>query len=121
MKNFAGSLAMSSPTLLIIVAVQVVRDHLTDVDRAVPGAAHAKTLIGTAGTAWTMGAIELGIYLLLGVKVQPGFVMEGVTADLVTGRRDAAQRGVIGLDRSVYGGGKVGSMVNTSAGRLMAA
>ncbi len=43
------------------VAVSVVRDHLTDVDRAVTGAAHAKTLIGTAGTAWTMGAIELGV------------------------------------------------------------
>jgi exopolyphosphatase/guanosine-5'-triphosphate,3'-diphosphate pyrophosphatase len=43
------------------VAVGVVRDHLADVDRAVPGAAQAKTLIGTAGTAWTMGAIELGI------------------------------------------------------------
>jgi exopolyphosphatase/guanosine-5'-triphosphate,3'-diphosphate pyrophosphatase len=43
------------------VAVQVVRDHLTDVDRAVTGAAHAKTLIGTAGTVWTMGAIELGV------------------------------------------------------------
>ncbi len=43
------------------VAVSVVRDHLADVDRAVPGASTAKTLIGTAGTAWTMGAIELGI------------------------------------------------------------
>jgi exopolyphosphatase/guanosine-5'-triphosphate,3'-diphosphate pyrophosphatase len=43
------------------VAVSVVRDHLTDVDRAVTGAAHAKTLIGTAGTVWTLGAIELGV------------------------------------------------------------
>lgn len=43
------------------VAVSVVRDHLTDVDRTVTGAAHAKTLIGTAGTVWTMGAIELGV------------------------------------------------------------
>ncbi|HTK15716.1 MAG TPA: exopolyphosphatase [Acidimicrobiia bacterium] len=43
------------------IAVSVVRDHLTDVDRAVTGAAHAKTLIGTAGTVWTMGAIELGV------------------------------------------------------------
>ncbi len=43
------------------VAVSVVRDHLADVDRAVPGAGRAKTLIGTAGTVWTMGAIELGI------------------------------------------------------------
>jgi exopolyphosphatase/guanosine-5'-triphosphate,3'-diphosphate pyrophosphatase len=43
------------------IAVSVVRDHLTDVNTAVTGAAHAKTLIGTAGTAWTMGAIELGV------------------------------------------------------------
>ena len=43
------------------VAVSVVRDNLADVDRAVPGAAHAKTMIGTAGTVWTMGAIELGV------------------------------------------------------------
>ena len=43
------------------VAVSTVRDFLADVDRAVPGAAHAKTLIGTAGTVWTMGAIELGV------------------------------------------------------------
>jgi exopolyphosphatase/guanosine-5'-triphosphate,3'-diphosphate pyrophosphatase len=43
------------------VAVSVVRDHLADVDRTVPGAAQAKTLIGTAGTVWTMGAIELGV------------------------------------------------------------
>ena len=43
------------------VAVSVVRDHLADVDREVPGAGAAKTLIGTAGTAWTMGAIELGV------------------------------------------------------------
>lgn len=43
------------------VAVSVVRDHLADVDRAIPDARHAKTLIGTAGTVWTMGAIELGV------------------------------------------------------------
>ena len=43
------------------VAVSVVRDHLADVDRAVAGAGQAKTLIGTAGTVWTMGAIELGV------------------------------------------------------------
>jgi exopolyphosphatase / guanosine-5'-triphosphate,3'-diphosphate pyrophosphatase len=42
-------------------AVSVVRDHLADVDRDVPGAATAKTLVGTAGTVWTMGAIELGV------------------------------------------------------------
>jgi exopolyphosphatase / guanosine-5'-triphosphate,3'-diphosphate pyrophosphatase len=43
------------------VAVGVVRDHLADVDRAIPDAGRAKTLIGTAGTVWTMGAIELGV------------------------------------------------------------
>jgi exopolyphosphatase / guanosine-5'-triphosphate,3'-diphosphate pyrophosphatase len=43
------------------VAVSVVRDHLADVDRVVTGAGRAKTLIGTAGTVWTMGAIELGV------------------------------------------------------------
>jgi exopolyphosphatase/guanosine-5'-triphosphate,3'-diphosphate pyrophosphatase len=42
-------------------AVSVVRDHLADVDRIVPGAARAKTLVGTAGTVWTLGAIELGV------------------------------------------------------------
>jgi exopolyphosphatase/guanosine-5'-triphosphate,3'-diphosphate pyrophosphatase len=42
-------------------AVSVVRDHLADVDRLVPGAAHAKTLVGTAGTVWTLAAIELGV------------------------------------------------------------
>jgi exopolyphosphatase / guanosine-5'-triphosphate,3'-diphosphate pyrophosphatase len=43
------------------VAVSVVRDHLADVDREVAGAGAAKTLIGTAGTVWTLGAIELGV------------------------------------------------------------
>ena len=43
------------------VAVGIVRDHLADVDRALGGAGQAKTLIGTAGTVWTMGAIELGV------------------------------------------------------------
>ena len=42
-------------------AVSVVRDHLADVDRLVPGAAGAAVLIGTAGTAWTFGAVELGV------------------------------------------------------------
>jgi exopolyphosphatase/guanosine-5'-triphosphate,3'-diphosphate pyrophosphatase len=42
-------------------AVSVVRDHLADVDRLVPGAAGANLLIGTAGTAWTIGAMELGV------------------------------------------------------------
>jgi exopolyphosphatase/guanosine-5'-triphosphate,3'-diphosphate pyrophosphatase len=42
-------------------AVSVVRDHLADVSRELPGAATAKTLVGTAGTVWTMAAIELGV------------------------------------------------------------
>jgi exopolyphosphatase/guanosine-5'-triphosphate,3'-diphosphate pyrophosphatase len=42
-------------------AVSVVRDYLADVDRLVPGAAGAHTLIGTAGTMWTLAAIELGV------------------------------------------------------------
>ncbi len=42
-------------------AVSVVRDHLGDVDRLVPGAADARTLVGTAGTVWTLAAIELGV------------------------------------------------------------
>src|SRR5205085_8582853 len=37
--------------------VSVVRDHLADVDRLVPGAAGARTLVGTAGTMWTLAAI----------------------------------------------------------------
>jgi exopolyphosphatase/guanosine-5'-triphosphate,3'-diphosphate pyrophosphatase len=41
-------------------AVSVVRDHLADVDRIVPGAARASLLVGTAGTIWTLAAIELG-------------------------------------------------------------
>ena len=42
-------------------AVTIVRDHLADVDRLVPGAAAARTLVGTAGTVWTLAAIELGV------------------------------------------------------------
>jgi exopolyphosphatase/guanosine-5'-triphosphate,3'-diphosphate pyrophosphatase len=42
-------------------AVTVVRDHLADVDRLVPGAATARTLVGTAGTVWTLAAVELGV------------------------------------------------------------
>jgi exopolyphosphatase/guanosine-5'-triphosphate,3'-diphosphate pyrophosphatase len=42
-------------------AVSVVRDHLTDVAREIPAAAAAKTLIGTAGTVWTLAAVELGV------------------------------------------------------------
>jgi exopolyphosphatase/guanosine-5'-triphosphate,3'-diphosphate pyrophosphatase len=43
------------------VAVGIVRDHLADVDREVAGAGAAQTLVGTAGTVWTLGAIELGV------------------------------------------------------------
>lgn len=42
-------------------AVSVVRDHLGDVDRELPAAHGAKTLVGTAGTVWTMAAVELGV------------------------------------------------------------
>jgi exopolyphosphatase/guanosine-5'-triphosphate,3'-diphosphate pyrophosphatase len=42
-------------------AVSVVRDHLLDVERAIPAAANARTLVGTAGTVWTMAAVELGV------------------------------------------------------------
>ncbi|HUI49302.1 MAG TPA: Ppx/GppA phosphatase family protein [Acidimicrobiia bacterium] len=42
-------------------AVSVVRDQLADVARALPGSRDAKTLIGTAGTVWTMAAVELGV------------------------------------------------------------
>jgi exopolyphosphatase/guanosine-5'-triphosphate,3'-diphosphate pyrophosphatase len=42
-------------------AVSVVRDHLADVDREVPAAATARTLVGLAGTVTTMAAVELGL------------------------------------------------------------
>ena len=42
-------------------AVSVVRDLLADVARNIPATWDAPTLIGTAGTAWTLGAIELGV------------------------------------------------------------
>jgi exopolyphosphatase/guanosine-5'-triphosphate,3'-diphosphate pyrophosphatase len=42
-------------------AVSVVRDHLADVSRELPTTASAKTLIGCAGTVWTMAAVELGV------------------------------------------------------------
>ena len=41
-------------------AVSIVRDHLADVDRELPAAAGAKTLVGCAGTVWTMAAVEIG-------------------------------------------------------------
>jgi exopolyphosphatase/guanosine-5'-triphosphate,3'-diphosphate pyrophosphatase len=42
-------------------AVSVVRDQLADVGRALPAALRAPTLVGTAGTMWTLAAIELGV------------------------------------------------------------
>jgi exopolyphosphatase/guanosine-5'-triphosphate,3'-diphosphate pyrophosphatase len=42
-------------------AVQTVRIHLDDVDRAVPGAGSAATLVGLAGTITTVAAIEMGL------------------------------------------------------------
>jgi len=42
-------------------AVQTVRIHLDDVDRAVPGAGSAATLVGLAGTVTTVAAIEMGL------------------------------------------------------------
>lgn len=42
-------------------AVQVVRDHMADVLRDVPGARDAATLVGLAGTVTTVAAVELGL------------------------------------------------------------
>jgi exopolyphosphatase/guanosine-5'-triphosphate,3'-diphosphate pyrophosphatase len=42
-------------------AVAVVRDHLADVERAVPGVTNAATLVGLAGTVSTVAAVELGL------------------------------------------------------------
>jgi exopolyphosphatase / guanosine-5'-triphosphate,3'-diphosphate pyrophosphatase len=42
-------------------AVSVVRDQLADVGRQLPAARHVPTLVGTAGTVWTLAAIELGV------------------------------------------------------------
>jgi exopolyphosphatase/guanosine-5'-triphosphate,3'-diphosphate pyrophosphatase len=42
-------------------AVSVVRDHLADVGRTVPGIADVTTVIGLAGTVTTIAAIELGL------------------------------------------------------------
>jgi exopolyphosphatase/guanosine-5'-triphosphate,3'-diphosphate pyrophosphatase len=42
-------------------AVSVVRDQLADVGRSLPGTWNAPTLVGTAGTVWTLAAIELGV------------------------------------------------------------
>ena len=42
-------------------AVHVVREHLADVARAIPGAARAATLVGLAGTVSSMAMIEQGL------------------------------------------------------------
>ena len=42
-------------------AVTIVREHLADVDRELPAAREAATLIGLAGTVTTVAAIELGL------------------------------------------------------------
>jgi len=42
-------------------AVQIVRDHLADVDREVPAIRDAATLVGLAGTVTTVAAVELGL------------------------------------------------------------
>lgn len=42
-------------------AVSIVRDHLADVDREVPGAARAVTLVGLAGTMSTIAAVHQGL------------------------------------------------------------
>lgn len=42
-------------------AVSVVRDHLTDVERAIPALRDAKTLVGLAGTVTTVAAVEQGL------------------------------------------------------------
>jgi exopolyphosphatase/guanosine-5'-triphosphate,3'-diphosphate pyrophosphatase len=42
-------------------AISVVGVHLDDVDRLLPGAVDAKTLIGVAGTVTTVAAVELGL------------------------------------------------------------
>ena len=42
--------------------MSVVRDHLADVDRALPGRRRREDARSVrAGTVWTMGAIELGV------------------------------------------------------------
>ncbi|MCU1466053.1 MAG: Ppx/GppA phosphatase family [Actinomycetia bacterium] len=42
-------------------AVSVVRDQLADVGRLFPAMLSAPTVVGTAGTVWTLAAIELGV------------------------------------------------------------
>src|SRR5204863_8434408 len=42
-------------------AISVVQAYLDDVDRDLPGAAQARTLIGVAGTVTTVAAVEIGL------------------------------------------------------------
>jgi exopolyphosphatase/guanosine-5'-triphosphate,3'-diphosphate pyrophosphatase len=42
-------------------AISVVQAHLDDVDRELPAAGQARTLIGTAGTVTTVAAVEIGL------------------------------------------------------------
>ncbi len=42
-------------------AMSVVRDHLADVDREIPAARGAATLVGLAGTITTIAAVDLGL------------------------------------------------------------
>jgi exopolyphosphatase/guanosine-5'-triphosphate,3'-diphosphate pyrophosphatase len=42
-------------------AVSAVRDHLSDVEREIPGVSSAATVVGLAGTVTTLAAIELGL------------------------------------------------------------
>lgn len=42
-------------------AVSVVRDHLADVEREIPGLREAQTLVGLAGTVSTVAAVEQGL------------------------------------------------------------
>jgi exopolyphosphatase/guanosine-5'-triphosphate,3'-diphosphate pyrophosphatase len=44
------------------MAVSVVRAHLEDVTRELPGARTARTVVGLAGTVTTVAAVELGFY-----------------------------------------------------------
>ena len=43
-------------------AVSMVRDHLTDVERALPGVRDAHTLVGLAGTVSTVALVEQGLH-----------------------------------------------------------
>ena len=42
-------------------AVSIVRDHVADVDRAIPAIRSAATLVGLAGTITTIAAVDLGL------------------------------------------------------------